>query len=95
MSADSILPASVSISILSRQTTTLLTAAPSPSVYAGAQPGPTPPPSLNGPVTFTATVVPDNLNVLTPPACYDPATTPKPCWTGCLRTGNRARSMAL
>ena len=42
----------VSISVLSRRTTTLLTAAPSPSVYAGAQPG------LNGPVKFTATVMP-------------------------------------
>ena len=38
-------PATVSISVLSRAHDNVLTAAPSPSVYAGAQPG------LNGPVS--------------------------------------------
>ncbi len=77
-------PGTVSISVLSRRTTTFLTAAPSPSVYAGAQAG------LNGPVKFTATVVPDDPNVLNPPACYDTATTTKPCWNGGYPTGTFA-----
>ena len=39
-------------------------------------------PNLNGPVTFTAKVTPDNLNVLIPPRCYVDGVTTTPCWNG-------------
>ena len=76
----------VDISVLSRRTVTLLSAVPSPYVYAGAQAG------LNGPIQFTATVnlVDPTGGMLNPPTCLNADNTTRLCWNGDYPTGKLA-----